>query len=111
MMKNRLIAVLAAISVLLIVSSVKAAPEAASHVSDRQEIQPMILIGLAVMLIVAKLGGEFFERVGELAVLGEWIGGIVIGNMVLFGFTAAEPLKTNEVIAAIAEIGVVILLF
>jgi Kef-type K+ transport system membrane component KefB len=30
---------------------------------------------------------------------------------VLLGFTAAEPLKTNEVVAAIAEIGVIILLF
>jgi Kef-type K+ transport system membrane component KefB len=30
---------------------------------------------------------------------------------VLLGFSAAEPLKTNEVIAAIAEVGVIILLF
>ena len=110
-MKNRLIAVPAAASVLLMASTVRAAPEAATHLSGTQEIQPMILIGLAVMLIVAKLGGEFFERVGQPAVLGELIGGIVIGNLVLFGFTAAEPLKTNEVVAAIAQIGVIVLLF
>jgi len=44
-------------------------------------------------------------------VLGELIGGIIIGNLVIWGFTAAEPLKTNSIIAALAEIGVIILLF
>jgi Na+:H+ antiporter len=111
-MENRSPAVLAAASLLLIVTSVTAAPEAASPTAaDSHGLEPMILIGLAVMLIVAKLGGELFERMGQPAVLGELLGGILIGNLVLFGFTAAEPLKTNEVIAAIAEIGVIILLF
>jgi Kef-type K+ transport system membrane component KefB len=71
----------------------------------------MILIGLAAMLIVAKLGGELFERIGQPAVLGELIGGIIIGNLVLFGFTAAEPLKTDEIVSALAQIGVILLLF
>ena len=71
----------------------------------------MVLVGLAVMLIVAKLGGEVLERIGQPAVLGELIGGIIIGNLVIWGFTAAEPLKTNSIIAALAEIGVIILLF
>lgn len=71
----------------------------------------LILIGLGVMLIVAKLSGELFERLGQPAVLGELIGGILIGNLVLLGFNGAEPLKTDVVIAAIAEIGVIILLF
>jgi Kef-type K+ transport system membrane component KefB len=70
-----------------------------------------VLIGLAAMLIVAKLGGELFERIGQPAVLGELLGGILLGNLVLVGFTAAEPLKTDGVIAAVAEIGVIILLF
>ena len=48
---------------------------------------------------------------GQPAVLGELISGMVMGNLVLFGFTAAEPLKTNEIISALAEIGVIILLF
>jgi Kef-type K+ transport system membrane component KefB len=105
-------AVLAAASFLLIAPSVTAAPEAASPTAgDGHGLEPMILIGLALMLIVAKLGGELFERIRQPAVLGELLGGIIIGNLVLFGFTAAEPLKTNEVIAAIAQIGVIILLF
>lgn len=71
----------------------------------------MVLVGVAVILIAAKLGGELFERLGQPAVLGELISGIVIGNLVLVGFSGAEPLKTNEIISALAEIGVVILLF
>ena len=70
----------------------------------------LILIGLAVMLVVAKLSGEFFERLKQPAVLGELIGGILIGNLFLLGFNGAEALKTDSVIAAIAEIGVIVLL-
>jgi Kef-type K+ transport system membrane component KefB len=74
-------------------------------------LDPTVLVGAAVMLVVAKLGGEIFERVGQPAVLGELIGGIVVGNLVIFGFTGAELLKTNEIIGALAEIGVIVLLF
>jgi Kef-type K+ transport system membrane component KefB len=63
------------------------------------------------MLILAKLGGELFERIGQPAVLGELIAGIIIGNLALFGFTAAEPLKSDGVVAALAQIGVILLLF
>src|ERR1043166_1474427 len=55
--------------------------------------------------------GEVFERLRQPAVLGELVAGILLGNLVLFGFTGAEPLKTNETIAALAELGVIILLF
>ena len=71
----------------------------------------MVLVGVALMLIAAKLGGEVVERLGQPAVLGELISGIVMGNLVLIGFSGAEPLKTDGIISALAEIGVVILLF
>jgi Kef-type K+ transport system membrane component KefB len=74
-------------------------------------LDPMVLVGLAVILIVAKLGGELFERIKQPAVLGELVAGIIVGNLALSGFTAAEGLKTNEIISALAEIGVIILLF
>jgi Kef-type K+ transport system membrane component KefB len=74
-------------------------------------LDPMTLGGIAILLMIAKLGGEFFERVKQPAVLGELIGGIIIGNLALIGFTGFEPLKASEVIGALAEIGVIILLF
>jgi len=70
-----------------------------------------VLVGVAVMLVVAKIGGELFERLKQPAVLGELFAGILIGNLVLFGFAGAETLKTNVTIAALAELGVIILLF
>jgi Kef-type K+ transport system membrane component KefB len=74
-------------------------------------LEPMVLVGLAGMLLVAKIGGELFERIKQPAVLGELIGGIVIGNVFLFGFTAVEPLKTNAVVEGVAQLGVILLLF
>jgi Kef-type K+ transport system membrane component KefB len=74
-------------------------------------LDPLVLAGVAAMLIVAKLSGELFERFRQPAVLGELTGGILIGNLTLLGVTMADPLKTNVVISALAEIGVIILLF
>jgi Kef-type K+ transport system membrane component KefB len=74
-------------------------------------LDPAVLIGVAIMLVLAKLGGELFERLRAPAVLGELFAGIVLGNVVILGFNQAEPLKTNETIAALAEFGVIILLF
>lgn len=79
--------------------------------SSAHHLDPTVLIGVAVMLIAAKIGGEIFERLKQPAVLGELIAGIVLGNLVVLGFTRAEPLKTDATIAALAELGVIILLF
>src|SRR6516165_4952114 len=61
---------------------------------------------LVVMLIVAKVGGLLLQRIGQPAVLGELMGGIVIGRSVL-GLVNPE----NETIHLLSELGVVILLF
>lgn len=111
-MKHQPKAVFAATLLIFCATAVIASAEGGSPASgDTHGLQPVVLIGLAAMLLVAKLAGELFERLKQPAVLGELVGGIVIGNLALLGFAAAEPLKTNEVIAGIAEIGVIILLF
>ncbi len=79
--------------------------------TESHGLDPAVLIGVAIMLVLAKIGGEIFERAGQSAVLGELCAGVVLGNLVIFGFNYAEPLKTNETIAALAELGVIILLF
>ena len=79
--------------------------------TESHGLDPAVLIGIAVMLIIAKLMGEVFERLRQPAVLGELFAGILLGNLVIFGFTPAESLKTNETVAALAEFGVIILLF
>ncbi|MFZ5364577.1 MAG: cation:proton antiporter [Patescibacteria group bacterium] len=65
---------------------------------------------IAVILIFAKLS-SLVERFGQPAVLGELIIGVVLGNLVLLGLHIFEPIKQDSVIAFLAELGVVILLF
>lgn len=85
--------------------------EAAPESGVAHGLDPLALIGIAAILVIAKLGGELFEKLNQPAVLGELLGGIIIGNITLLGLSTVEPLKTNEVIIALAEIGVIILLF
>ena len=70
-----------------------------------------VLLGLVIIMVAAKVGGEIAERASQPAVLGELIGGVVLGNLALLGFHGFDFLATNEGIAIIAEIGVILLLF
>ncbi|MEP7339083.1 MAG: cation:proton antiporter [Acidobacteriota bacterium] len=113
-MRRMLIYLLLSCSALLVATrAIQAKGEAESGAAESagHGLDPTVLVGVAIILIVAKLGGEIFERFRQPAVLGELVSGIVVGNLALFGFTAADSLKTNEVIGALAEIGVIILLF
>jgi Kef-type K+ transport system membrane component KefB len=68
----------------------------------------LILIG---MLVAGKIGGELAERLGQPAVLGELIGGVIVGGSVLGLVPTAAGDAMAETIHLFAEIGVVILLF
>ena len=70
-----------------------------------------VLLGLIVILLGAKLGGDIFERFGQPAVLGELIMGIIIGNLHLVGLEWFEPFKHDITLEILAQIGVIILLF
>ena len=64
-----------------------------------------LLIALVVIWLAAKLAAEGMERIGQTAVLGELIAGVLIGPGVL------GLVHESEVIHALAELGVLILLF
>jgi len=70
-----------------------------------------VLLALIVILAAAKLGGDLLMRVGQPAVLGELIFGIIVGNVYLFGFNGFEFIKTDESVRILSEIGVILLLF
>jgi Kef-type K+ transport system membrane component KefB len=75
------------------------------------ELNPLVLIGIAVILVIGKVGGEIFERLRQPAVLGELVAGMLVGSLSYVGLSAIDSLKTDTVIAALAQIGVIILLF
>ncbi|HLC64294.1 MAG TPA: cation:proton antiporter [Patescibacteria group bacterium] len=81
---------------------------------------------IAVILLVAKIFGELFERLGQSSVLGELIAGMVIGpyalgslNLPFFGqlfpipqaLAGASALPVSPELYIFAQIGAVILLF
>src|SRR3989440_12343316 len=104
---------LPALAALVVVSlGMRAAAGAAS--SDGGAVgglDPAVLLSVAVMLVVAKLGGELFARLRQPAVLGELAGGILLGSLSLFGVAWVDSLRADAVVGALAEIGVIILLF
>jgi Kef-type K+ transport system membrane component KefB len=72
---------------------------------------PTILITLAFVLVGAKLAGEAVERLGQPAVLGELLVGIVLGNLTLVGGPDVAFLRESETFAVLAELGAILLLF
>lgn len=70
-----------------------------------------LLLALVVVLVAAKLAGELFERQGQPAVTGEILAGILIGNVALAGIGGFPDLRHNAALAALSELGVILLLF
>jgi Kef-type K+ transport system membrane component KefB len=70
-----------------------------------------LLIQLAVLLAAAKVAGWISLKAGQPAVLGEILIGILLGNVTLLGFHGFEPMKTDPILAILASLGVILLLF
>jgi Kef-type K+ transport system membrane component KefB len=68
------------------------------------------LLALAAVLVVARVGADLAMRLGQPSVLGELMGGVLLGNLSLVGldlsFMARDP-----AIDVFARLGVVLLLF
>ncbi len=71
----------------------------------------LVLISLPLILMAAKLGGDWFERMRQPAVLGELVCGVILGNLSLFGLHSLDYLKSDEIINVLAQLGVIFLLF
>ena len=70
-----------------------------------------VLEALAIILVLARLGGALFERLRLPAVLGELMAGVLLGNLGLFGIHDFDALKSVETVEALSQIGVLFLLF
>lgn len=72
---------------------------------------PMVLLGLVVLFLGAKIGGILALRYSLPIVLGELLMGIFLGNLVLLGIPGFEFIKQSDIFLVFAEIGVILLLF
>lgn len=95
---------LAAVVALLAPSLARAAT------AGESELMPL-LGALVLVLIGARLGGALFERMGQSAVLGELLAGIVLGNLGLVGLHGIDAIRELKALDILAQIGVLFLLF
>ena len=80
---------------------------------------PQILLGVAMIIVAAKLAGTLTARIGLPLVLGELLAGVILGPTLLniWGFpwfhpsAAAGSVSVAAVFKILAEIGVVLLMF
>lgn len=72
-----------------------------------------ILLKLLLLLVAAKIAGELAERLKQPAVLGELLAGILLGPTLLghFAFFDFASGSAGEIVAFVAELGVILLLF
>lgn len=70
-----------------------------------------VLLALVVLLVAAKLGGALAERLGQPAVLGELLAGIALGALPALGLEDLAYVAHDATVEALAEIGVILLLF
>jgi Kef-type K+ transport system membrane component KefB len=68
-----------------------------------------LFLTLAAMLVAAKVLGELAERIGQPAVLGELVGGVLLGAGAL-GIVPQQG-SAAETVHLLAELGVLLLLF
>src|SRR5258705_5933179 len=84
--------------------------QATTAASHGDTLAPVVL-ALAVILAAAKLGGDVAERIGQPAVLGELVVGVLAGTLPLLGVTGFQFITANATIGVLAQLGAVILLF
>ncbi|MEW5702225.1 MAG: cation:proton antiporter [Candidatus Zixiibacteriota bacterium] len=75
-----------------------------------EDVAPVVL-GLAIILAGAKIGGDLAVRLGQPAVLGELVVGVLLGNLDVVGVNGFEFMKEQPAIGVLAQLGVIILLF
>lgn len=70
-----------------------------------------LFLVLAVILLAARAAGEVFERLGQPAVLGELLAGVLLGTSMLGIVPTDAATADGAMLHLLAELGVVILLF
>ena len=78
----------------------------------RHDDMALTLAGVAVVIVVARLAGALFKRIGQPPVIGEVIAGIALGPSVLDGWSdGLFPLETRPLLRILASLGLAVFMF
>ena len=94
-----------------IISPVLLSAQEESTSTAHEDPAALAVFGLAVILVAAKLGGHLAARIGQPAVLGELVAGVLLGSADLLGLHWFTPIEHDATMRVIAGLGVIILLF
>ncbi len=70
-----------------------------------------VIFAMFALVLVAGKIGNFVERFGQPAVIGELLAGIVLSALGYFGWAFIGEITHNEIIAFVASLGALLLLF
>ena len=98
------------------ISFLHAAPGAPSHAGSTPGSLVVLILQIAVILVFTKFLGYFLAKVGQPSVIGEIIGGIVLGPSVLgYFFPSAEeflfPQNSMFNLQILGQIGLILFMF
>ncbi|MDP2308017.1 MAG: cation:proton antiporter [Pseudomonadota bacterium] len=82
-----------------------------AHASEGHDSLGPTLLALTIILVAAKVGADLAQRLRQPSVLGELVGGVLVGNLHLFGFDGFSFIGTDPIVDALANLGVIVLLF
>ncbi len=72
----------------------------------------LTLAGVAVVIVVARLAGALFKRIGQPPVIGEVIAGIALGPSLLGGWSdGLFPLESRPLLKILASLGLAVFMF
>jgi len=78
---------------------------------EQEDLMKPLLLALVILLPVARLAGWLVESVGQPAVLGELVAGMVLGNLSLVGVSELQYLKSDVGLEILSGLAVILLLF
>jgi Kef-type K+ transport system membrane component KefB len=84
---------------------------AAAEASGQGDPIAGLILSLALILVTAKVSGHFAATLGQPPVLGELLGGVILGNLTLAGFSGLDYLRSDAAVDMLASLGVILLLF
>jgi Kef-type K+ transport system membrane component KefB len=108
--RNKLIARALLVSVLILVPVFATAQTHDAAGAHADPVTPVVL-ALTIILAAAKLAGHLAVRMGQPAVLGELVAGVVLGSVDLVGIGWFHRIEADPGVDILARLGVVILLF